>query len=167
MNWHRIWTPQWSPVEVVFRAAIVYFAVFILLRLVGRKELGRYSSFDVALLALMTTAARQSIVGTDTSITSAVVALTVIFVVDRLFSHVVFKSSRAADVLEGEVLLLVRDGVAQDGALRHARLSREELIARLREHGTESMESVSRAYFERSGRVTVVSRPQPRDASPA
>lgn len=61
-DWHEMWAPQWPPQETALRAALVYLGVQVLLRLAGRKELGRYASFNVAILVLVTTAMRQTLV---------------------------------------------------------------------------------------------------------
>ena len=160
-DWRAMWLPSWSPLEVALRAALVYLFLFGLMRVVGRKELGRYANFDVAMLTIITIAARQSIVGTDTSVTSAFVGLATIFMLDWLFSKAVFHSGRAALAIEGEVLTLVKDGQLQERELARARLSSQELLSRLREQHTESLNEVERAYFERSGRVTFVFRRAP------
>jgi uncharacterized membrane protein YcaP (DUF421 family) len=162
IDWGRIWTPTWPPAEVAVRALLVYLAVFGLFRLIGRKELLRYSNFDIALLTLISAAGRQTIVGNDTSFTSALIGLGTIFSLDWLLSVLVVRNKRAANAIEGPSLILVRDGVPDEPALRRARLSRDELLARLREHATESLEDVERATFEHSGRVTFVLRSRAR-----
>jgi len=66
-----MWVPTWSPWEVVFRASVIYGVVQILFRNIGGKERSRYAIPDLALMLLIAVAARQAIVGPDTSLTSA------------------------------------------------------------------------------------------------
>src|SRR5207248_126068 len=138
------------------RAAIVFLFLQLILRVIGRKELGRYSTYDVAVLFLIATAARKSITGDDASITNAAVALTTIFGLEWLLSYLCFRSGRAARVLEGPVLPLVRDGEVDDRNMCRSRISREDLEAHGRQNGVESLDAVKDAYLERSGRISII-----------
>ncbi len=153
-----LWKPELPPWEVVLRAAIVYVFVQVLFRLAGRKEFGRWGASDIVLLFLVTTAVRKSLVGDDKSITTAMVALATIVGLDWAFSLLTSRSRRAADFLEGPIRRLVRDGELQRDVMRRTRVSEDELLARVREHGRESLADVKDAFLERSGKITVVLR---------
>jgi uncharacterized membrane protein YcaP (DUF421 family) len=154
----RLWKPDLPPWEVALRAAIVYAFVQLVFRAAGRKELGRWGVPEVALLFLVTTSTRMSIVADDESLTSAMVALTTIVVLDRILSSLASRSRRAADLIEGPVRRLVRNGELVHEELARARLSEDELLARVREQGRERLEDVKDAFLERSGKVTIVFR---------
>jgi uncharacterized membrane protein YcaP (DUF421 family) len=153
-----LWRPELSPWEVSLRAAIIYLFIQLLFRVAGRKELGRWGLPEVALLFLVTTASRMSVVADDPSLTSAMVALVTIVALDRLLSYLSFRSARLADLLEGPVRQLVRDGELQRDALRRTQISEDELLAKLREKGKTRLDQVKDAFFERSGTVTFVFR---------
>lgn len=153
-DWHALWVPSWSPLEVVFRATIVYFFTVGAFRLAGRKELSRYATHDIVLLFLIATATRQTIVGTDTSLTTGLVGLSTIIGWDTLLSHLAYRSRRAAQIVDGKIRRLVRDGVIDDAELKRARLSRDELVSLLRRHGHQDLRRVRDAFLERSGRIT-------------
>ncbi len=157
-DWHAMWAPTWHPATVIVRAAIVYGIIQVMFRIVGRKELGRYSTFDIAVLFLITTAARQTIVGDDKSITSAAIGLGTILSVDWMLSYLCFRSSTVARIVQGPIPRLVHDGEIDDRALRRHRISREQLLAYLRQHGHRDLDDVADAYLERSGRVSFVFR---------
>lgn len=154
----ELFTPVLPLGIVALRAAFVYAFVQLLFRLLGRKELGRWGLPDVVLLFLVGTSVRTSIVGRDASLTSAMVGLSTIAILDWLFSFVTSRSDRVADLLEGPVRELVRDGDLQDRELRRVRLSRSELLGRVHERGGESLADVKHAFLERSGKVTIVLR---------
>ena len=69
-----LWKPELNPLEVVLRATIIYAFLLVAFRVVGRKELGRWGASDVVLIFLISVAARQSIVGNDGSLTTAMLA---------------------------------------------------------------------------------------------
>jgi uncharacterized membrane protein YcaP (DUF421 family) len=155
-----LWTPELSPLEVIVRASIIYFFVQLLFRVAGRKELGRWGPSDIVLLFLITTAARMSIVADDSSLTTAMVALATIVGLDWAVSLLTARSRRAADLLEGPVRQLVRDGELQREVMRRTRISEDELLAHVRAAGKETLADLKDAFLERSGKITVVLRPQ-------
>jgi uncharacterized membrane protein YcaP (DUF421 family) len=154
----RLWKPDIPPWEVALRAAIVYGFVQLVFRIAGRKELGRWGVPEVALLFLVTVATRKSIVADDESLTTAMVALATIVLLDRILSTLTARSRRVADAIEGPVRQLVRGGKIDREQMSRARLSEDELLARVRERGKERLEDVKDAFFERSGKITIVFR---------
>jgi uncharacterized membrane protein YcaP (DUF421 family) len=156
--WSTLWEPELSPVEVLVRSAIVYLGLLVVFRLIGRKELSRYSPFDFAVILLVATALRKSLVGDDDSLTTAFVALGTILGLDVLLSWLAFRSRLLARVLEGPPRQLVDDGKPIDEALRRSRFTREELVSRLRKYGIDRLEDVQSAWLERDGHVTFVIR---------
>jgi uncharacterized membrane protein YcaP (DUF421 family) len=159
-DWHAMWAPTWHPATVAVRAAMIYLLVQAMFRVIGRKELARYSTFDIAVLFLITVAARQSIVGDDKSITSAAIGLGTILGLDWFLSYLCFRSSTAARIIQGPVPRLVHDGIVDEHALRRHRMSREQLQAFLRQHGHHDIGDVADAYLERNGSVSFVFRDQ-------
>lgn len=156
-----LWAPELNPVEVIFRSVVIFLFIHVLFRLVGRKELGRWGASDIVLLFLVSTAARKSIVAEDASLTTAMIALTTIVLLDAALSVLTARKTRWADFIEGPVRPLIRDGALQRDTMRKTRISEEELLAHVREHGKESLEDVKDAFLERTGKISVVFRDQP------
>jgi uncharacterized membrane protein YcaP (DUF421 family) len=155
-SWHELFVPTMAPWEVVFRAAFVYVAVHVLLRLAGRKELARYSVFDAALLFLITVAMRRSVVGEDSTLTTAVLALGTIIGMDRLFSLATFKSRAVKKVLQGDPRPLIRDGQVLEDELREVQFTRRDLESQVRLKGHESLSEVKTAFLEPNGQVSFI-----------
>ncbi|MBZ4422908.1 DUF421 domain-containing protein [Myxococcus sp. RHSTA-1-4] len=153
-DWQGLWTPELNPFEVVFRATAVYLFAQVVLRLSGRKEFARSSTFDIVLLLIISVCLRKTIVADDDSLSAAFIGLGTLAAWDRLFSWLAMRSHKAAVVLEGRPVELVREGRVNEANLRRCLMSREELLSRLREHGTESLRRVRLAYLEPDGKVT-------------
>ena len=98
IDWRAMWVPTWSPLEVVLRASAVYTVVQILFRYIGSKELGRYATHELAMVTLITVAARQAIVGPDVSLTSAIVGLITVATLEWLLSYLSFRSQRSLGI---------------------------------------------------------------------
>lgn len=149
------------PIETIVRATLIFLAVHFILRLAGRKELSRYSSFDVAVIFLLGQAVRRAITVDDPSISSAVIGVATLIGWDVFFSWLSFRSPVAARLLKGAPRVLVQDGRPLEDALRASRIGMDDLKARLRAHGTEDLGVVQKAYLESDGKVTFVLKPRP------
>jgi uncharacterized membrane protein YcaP (DUF421 family) len=158
LDWTAMWKPELSPLEIVLRAVIVYLAALSLFRVVGRKELARYSPFDFLLILLVSQALRQTLVASDKSLTSGLLSLVTLLSLDLLFSWSSFRSRRIAALVQGRPRKLVEDGRPIDQELRHSRFTVDDLRARLRRYGIDRLEAVESAWLERDGNVTFVLR---------
>jgi uncharacterized membrane protein YcaP (DUF421 family) len=154
----RLWTPELNPLEVVLRATLAYLSVHVVFRVAGRKAFQRWGAPEIVLLFLVSTAMRKSIVVDDESVTTAVIALVTLAALDRLVTTITARWRKAADVVEGPVLQLVRDGAIDRAAMRRARLGEHELLSRVRAKGHTRLDEIRDAFFERSGEVTMTFR---------
>lgn len=152
----RLWVPELNPLETVLRAVLAYGAVLVVFRAAGRKAFQRWGPPEIVLLFLVGTAMRKSIVADDRSLTTAVIALVTIVALDRVVTTITARAPRSADLVEGPVLRLVRDGAVDRAAMRRARIGDHELLAHVRAKGRTSIDEVRDAFFERSGEVTLV-----------
>jgi len=156
VDWSGLWEIQQPVAETVIRSSVVYLVVHLLLRLAGRKELSRYSSFDVAVLFLIGVAVRRAMTVDDASLTTATLALATIILWEVFFSWLGFRSTLAATLLKGRPRLLVKDGVPMEAELRTCRISMDELVARGREAGLANLTGVAEAYLETNGKISFV-----------
>lgn len=68
-----------------------------------------------------------------------------------------FSNRRFASFMEADPEILVKDGVADQVALRKVKISFDELNEAIREHGVETMENVKLAILEVDGNISVIS----------
>ncbi len=162
IHWAEMWKPELSPLEVFLRATVIYALVQILFRLLGRRELGKYSTFDLAMVFLISTAVRQSIVANDDSLTSAAIGLGTIIAWDWVLSKLTFRSERFALFAEGPTVPLISNGVLQPEGLARCRVSESTLRSQLRLHGHDDLSVVKSAFLERSGSISFVLWPEQR-----
>jgi uncharacterized membrane protein YcaP (DUF421 family) len=158
MDLQEMFVPELSAIEVIVRAALVYLLVLVLFRIFGRAQKARNAAFDLAVMFLVGTALRKTIVGDDASLTSGAIALTTLFALDWLMSFLTWRSERLSLVVEGRARQIVRDGEPIEDALARARINVHELRERLREQGTDELEKVRAAFVERDGKITFLLR---------
>ena len=149
-------------VAIVGRSLVVYIAVLVGLRLGGRREIGQLTPFDLVLVLLVANAVQNAMVGTDTSVEGGLVAAATLLVSNALVARLRFRSHLLRQVVEGVPVVLIQHGEWVPGSLRRERLTEDEVMAAVREHGdTGDVSHVELAVLETDGTVSVVSMAAP------
>lgn len=157
-----MWTLTLSPIELVARSAIVYAIFLTALRLSGKRELGQFTIFDLALVLLASNALQPAITGPDASIPAALIIVTTLFVLNRAIAFARNHSPVLRRILDYSPTVVARDGKWLDEPIKSEGLDMDDLSAALREYGLESVDQVRLAVLEHDGSISVV----PGDGAP-
>jgi uncharacterized membrane protein YcaP (DUF421 family) len=144
--------------DIVIRAAVIFFFVFALTRMLGRRELNSLEPFDLILLVVTGDLVQQGVTQNDESVTGALLAISTIGLLTVLLSYLAFRFRRLRPVLDGEPIVLIEDGRPIDRNLRRQRLTREEIGAEARLNQISSIEDVRWAILENDGRISFVKK---------
>ncbi|MDX6707719.1 MAG: hypothetical protein QOI48_3565 [Solirubrobacteraceae bacterium] len=142
--------------DLVARAVIVFFAIFFITRVVGRRELSTMEPFDLILLIVTGDLVQQGVTQSDYSLTGALTVIATIALLTVALSYVNFKVPRLRPVLEGEPLVLVQDGEIIERNLRRERITVEELLAGARQQQIASLAQVRFAVLETNGAISFI-----------
>src|SRR5438046_9926093 len=96
--------------DIALRAVFLYAFLVFLMRVIGRRELSSLSAVDLVLLIVLGDAIQQGLTQDDYSVTGAMIAVATIATIQVLTSYVSFRSKRARKVLEGQPIVIIRDG---------------------------------------------------------
>jgi uncharacterized membrane protein YcaP (DUF421 family) len=144
--------------DIVIRAAVIFFFVYLLTRLLGRRELNSLEPFDLILLVVVGDLVQQAVTQNDESITGALLAISTIGLLTLALSYVNYRFRRLRPLLTGEPIVLVEDGEVIQPNLRRQRLTREEIGAEARLEGIASIEDLRWAILETDGRISFVAK---------
>ena len=142
--------------DLVLRAVIIFFAIFLVTRVVGRRELSTMEPFDLILLIVTGDLAQQAVTQSDYSLTGGVTVLATIALLTVALSYISFKVPRLRPVLDGEPLVLVEDGELIERNLRRERITVDELLAEARLQQVASVDQIRFAVLETNGRISVI-----------
>jgi uncharacterized membrane protein YcaP (DUF421 family) len=140
--------------EVAFRTGVMYLYVLLFARVVGQRAVGQISPFEFILVIAVSSAAGDPMLYPHVPILHGVAVITVVMLLHRIFGRAASRSERVEDVMEGEPLLVVRDGRVVEGALGGGGLSRRELMMLLRVQGHQNVGEIEKAFFEPSGQIS-------------
>ncbi len=144
------------PLELVARTVIVYVVFVAILRVFGKRELGQFTIFDLALLLLAANALQPAMTGPDDSVVGGLVIVATIFALNWLTAMLRERVPWVRHVLEPDPTVLARDGVWIDKSVRAEDLDPEDLAAALREHGLDRIEDARLVVLEQDGSISVV-----------
>src|SRR3989440_6563618 len=109
--------------DLVIRAAVVFFFIFFLTRVVGRRQLSDLEPFDFILLVVLGDLVQQGITQSDESVTGTLIVISTIALLSVAVSWISFRSAKVRLATEGEPIVLIQDGQLIERNLRRERLS--------------------------------------------
>ena len=154
--WNAMFDLHLSLGEKVIRAVVIYLFLVIALRLVGKRELSQLNTLDFVVLLAVSNAVQNGLIGSDNSVTGALVGALTLFAVDGALAYLLFRNLRLRRTVEGTPTVLIDHGEVIDAALRREELNREDLLAALQASGAATFDEVERASLEPSGKVVYV-----------
>ncbi len=159
--WHSIFNLGVPAVERILRAVLIYAFMVVALRVVGKRELGQSNTLDLIVLLLVANAVQNGIIGSDNSVTGAVIAATTLFAVNEALNRAEFALPWLSTALEGSATYLIRNGKPVQKELLRSAISLPELRAIARRQGYEDLAEVHTAILETNGTISMFKRGEP------
>jgi uncharacterized membrane protein YcaP (DUF421 family) len=144
--------------DIVVRAFFAFLLVFLITRLIGRRELMSLEPRDLILLVVIGDLIQQGVTQSDMSFTGAVLATGVFALMLLAFSYLGWRFRRLRPLLDPEPLVLVEDGRVIEKNLRKERVSVEEVAAEARIQHIGSLDAVQWAVLESGGRISFLAK---------
>ena len=144
--------------DIVVRAAVAFGVVFLLTRVVGRRELSSLEPFDLILLVMLGDLVQQGVTQNDFSVTGLVLAASTVALLTIAVSYTSYKVPRLRPVLDGEPVIVVEDGKPIERNLERNRITVGELQAAARMEGIGSIDEVRWAVLETSGNISFITK---------
>jgi uncharacterized membrane protein YcaP (DUF421 family) len=144
--------------DLVFRAVFMYAVIYLLTRVIGRRELSSFQPFDLIMLVVIGDMVQQGVTQNDLSVTGMLVVLVTIALVQVAVSYISFRVRRLRPILDGEPIVLVQDGKPIEKNLHRERISFDDLAEAARQSQIDSLDSVKWAVLENSGSISFIQK---------
>jgi uncharacterized membrane protein YcaP (DUF421 family) len=144
--------------DLVLRTIFMYLLVLLLTRSVGRRELGSLEPFDMIMLIVIGDLVQQGVTQSDYSLTGMAIVITTLALMTVLFAYAGFKFKRLRPVIEGEPIVLVKDGEVLERNMRTQRLTMHEIESEARMQQIGSLDEIRFAILETSGKISFVTK---------
>jgi uncharacterized membrane protein YcaP (DUF421 family) len=143
--------------SIVLSSTAVYFFIVLAIRLFGKTEIAQLSVTDLVFIMLLSNAVQNAMVGSDTSLAGGLTAAASLFAMNAIFKECAYRIPWFGKLVQGESLMLVYQGKVINANMRKARLTTNELMEAIREHGVADIADVNLAVLEVDGNISVLS----------
>ncbi len=141
--------------EVAFRAAFVYLLVFAFLKISGRRGVRQLSLFELVVILTLGSAAGDAAFYDDVPLLPILVVFTTLLLLYRLTTRLMKLSPRFGDWVEGEPVVIIRDGLYELGVLEQQNISSDEFLMELRQAGAEHLGQIRLGILEVDGDLSL------------
>ena len=149
-----------------FRAILLYIIVLIVMRLMGKREIGQLQPFELAISIMIADLASIPMSDTGIPLSNGIIPILGLLVMHLIISLINLKSIKAREIICGKPRILIYRGRIDEKALIKERFTINELQERLRNQNIVNIGDVEYAILETSGQVTVIEKPNKRKCIP-
>jgi len=142
--------------DIVLRASAMFAILYLLLRLLGKRELSQLTPFEMVVLVVMGDLVQQGVTHNDFSVTGAALAIATFSFWGLVLSWITYLSPRAEKLLDGKPRVIVQQGEILPDSLRRDRLTRSEIESEMRLAGIASLRDVAWAIIEPQGKISFI-----------
>lgn len=142
--------------SIFFRTAIIYILLTVVLKLMGKRQIGELEISELVSTLLISEIAALPIDDPDIPLLSAVVPILFILSLEILISAAKNRSHTLKRLVEGRPICIIRNGKLQQDLLRENRISINELLSEMRLQGIGDISDVNYAILEQSGKISMI-----------
>ena len=149
-----------------FRAIVLYIIVLVVMRLMGKREIGQLQPFELAISIMIADLASIPMTEIGIPITNGIIPILGLLIMHLIISIINMKSIKAREIICGKPRILIYRGKIDEKALIKERFTINELEERLRGNNIMNLGDIEYAILETSGQVTVSPKPEDLNITP-
>ena len=150
--------PSWiGSMVIAGKSTIVYFFLVGGLRLLGKRELGQMTIYDLVLMIVLANSVQNAMVGQDNTLVGGLVAGITLLALNYSFNFLLAKSQKIENFMVGEPALILSGGKPLTERMKAEGVTHSDLMTALREHGLTRPEDAHMCVLEVDGSISVVS----------
>jgi uncharacterized membrane protein YcaP (DUF421 family) len=151
---------------IIIRTLILYLAVVIFLRLMGKREVGQLQPYELVIIIMISELAAIPMQNTTIPVINGLIPIFVLFAVHVTLSFVSLKSEKARAVINGKPTIVIENARIMEEAMRKMRYNINDLLEQLREKNVTNIADVEFAILETNGNLSVILKPDKRPLQP-
>ena len=153
--------------EKIIRTVAVYFAIVLLLRIFGKRELAQLNSFDLVVLLLLSNVVQNALIGPDNTLVGGLVGAFTLLALNAVVVRSVKRNKTLDDLFEGHQTEIISNGRLDEPAIRHLGLRAGDVLNAIRRQGASSVADVRTASIYPGGAIVTEFEPGAENASRA
>ena len=140
---------------MILRTLLLYFVILFVFRLMGKREIGELSVFDLVVNIMIAEMAVMAIDDKEFSVIDALVPILLLMIIQILIARLSLKSKKFRDIVDGSPTIIINKGQIDEKAMRKQRYNFDDLLQQLREKDVRNIADVEFAILEPSGKLSV------------
>ena len=145
-------------INVIMKCFVVYFILIVALRLMGKREIGELSIFDIVIYLVMSELLAISISNPKASVFQSLVPIMVLSMLQIIISFIILKSKKIRDVIDGTDVLIIENGILRQDHMRSNRYNIDDLLSQMRNQGYFHIKDIAFAVLGTSGELSVLAK---------
>ena len=150
----------------LIRSILLYIIVLIVMRIMGKREIGQLQPFELAISIMIADLASIPMADVGIPISNGIIPILGLLVMHLIISFANIKSMKIRGIMCGKPTILIYRGKIDEAALKRERFTLNELQERLRGNNVFNLGDVEYAILETSGQITVIQKPNKRVTIP-
>ncbi|MBR5271460.1 MAG: DUF421 domain-containing protein [Clostridia bacterium] len=143
---------------IFFRTLILYIAVVVSLRIMGKRQLGELQPSELVVAIMISDLASVPMQDIDIPLLTGIIPVITLIMAEVLLSFIALKSKWARKVISGEPSIIIYNGKIIEKELRKLRFNLDDLISELRFNGSADIRDVEVAVVETSGKLSIIQK---------
>ncbi len=144
--------------DVVLRASAIFVMLFVVLRLLGKRQLGQMTPFEFVGLVVLGDFVQQAVTHNDYSVTAATLAVATFGFWTLILGWASFRSKTMRRLFEGQPRILIQDGKLLESVLDRDKITEAEVLSEMRLAGIGQLGDVQWGILEPSGKISFLKR---------
>ena len=150
-----IFIPEMPLIEILLRGIILYFLILFILRVLPRRSAGELGAMDLVFILLLTEAASHALVD-FTTLGDGLIMLVVFVICNYGVNYLTYHHRFFRKLFEQRPVQIIKDGRLVYRNMRRELITKDELMANLRENGIEDVSDVKKAFVESEGNISFI-----------
>lgn len=150
------------------RTALLYAVVLVLMRIMGKREVGQLSLFDLVVAIMIAEVASIPLSDTSTPLLShGILPVVVLVIMQMSLAYISLKSQTARKIIEGTPSIIIEQGRILEDEMRRIRYNVDDMMGQMREQGIYHLDKVEYAMLESNGKLSVILKADKRPVQPS
>ena len=140
---------------ISFRTMLFYLLILIVIRLMGKREIGQLSVQDMVVNILIAELVAISIENYKDSLWLTVIPIIILLILELLSGYITLKSDKIRDIIEGKPSLIINRGIINYKEMIKQRYTLDDLLCELRQNNIKDLKDVEYAVLENNGKLSI------------
>lgn len=143
---------------IFLRTILIYFVVFLVMRLMGKREIGKLSIFDLVISIMIAEMAVIIVEDPSKHVFEGILPILTLMLIQIAFAWITLKSQKVREWMDGVPSILIDKGKINEREMRKQKYNLDDLILQLRTKNVTDIRDVEFAILETNGTLNVVEK---------